>query len=106
MDQEKPVILEVAILDVKPGRETEFEASFEKAQNIISSMHGYVSHQLQNCVENSSRYILLVNWETLEDHTIGFRKSAQYQEWRSLLHHFYDPFPVVEHYQSVYSNTL
>lgn len=100
------MILEVAILDVKPGRETEFEASFEKAQNIISSMHGYVSHQLQNCVENSSRYILLVNWETLEDHTIGFRKSAQYQEWRSLLHHFYDPFPVVEHYKSVYSNTL
>ena len=100
------MILEVAILDVKPGRETEFEATFEKAQKIISSMHGYVSHQLQNCVENSSRYILLVNWETLEDHTIGFRKSAQYQEWRSLLHQFYDPFPVVEHYQSVYSNAL
>jgi heme-degrading monooxygenase HmoA len=100
------VILEVAILDVKPGRETEFEATFEKAQKIISSMHGYVSHQLQNCVENSSRYILLVNWETLEDHTIGFRESAQYQEWRSLLHQFYDPFPVVEHYQSVYSNAL
>jgi heme-degrading monooxygenase HmoA len=100
------VILEVAILDVKPGRETEFEATFEKAQKIISSMHGYVSHQLQNCVENSSRYILLVNWETLEDHTIGFRESVQYQEWRSLLHQFYDPFPVVEHYQSVYSNAL
>lgn len=100
------MILEVAILDVKPGRETEFEATFEKAQKIISSMHGYVSHQLQNCVENSSRYILLVNWETLEDHTIGFRESAQYQEWRSLLHQFYDPFPVVEHYQSVYSNAL
>ena len=100
------MILEVAILDVKPGRETEFEATFEKAQKIISSMHGYVSHQLQNCVENSSRYILLVNWETLEDHTIGFRESVQYQEWRSLLHQFYDPFPVVEHYQSVYSNAL
>lgn len=99
------MILEVAILDVKPGREAEFEATFEKAQKIISSMQGYVSHQLQNCIENPSRYILMVNWETLEDHTIGFRESEQYQEWRSLLHHFYDPFPVVEHYQGVYGNS-
>jgi len=100
------MILEVAILDVKPGQEAEFEVAFESAQKIISSMHGYLSHQLQKCLENPGRYILLVNWETLEDHTIGFRESDQYQEWRSLLHHFYDPFPSVEHYRSVYSNSL
>jgi len=100
------MILEVAILDVKPGQEIEFEAAFEDAQKIISSMHGYLSHQLQKCLENPNRYVLLVNWETLEDHTVGFRESAEYQEWRSLLHHFYDPFPSVEHYQSVYSNSL
>ncbi len=98
------MILEVAVLDVKQNQEIEFEAAFEKAQNIISSMDGYVSHQLQKCIENKSRYILLVNWKTLEDHTVGFRGSNQYQEWRSLLHHFYDPFPIVEHYESVYSN--
>lgn len=100
------MILEVAVLDVKPDQEKEFEAAFEKAQHIISGMDGYVSHQLQKCIENKSRYILLVNWKTLEDHTVGFRGSKQYQEWQSLLHHFYDPFPVVAHYESVYSNAL
>ena len=96
------MILEVAILDVEPGREKEFETAFGEPQKIISSMDGYISHQLQKCIEKDSRYILLVNWQTLEDHTIGFRGSEQYQEWRSLLHHFYDPFPEVEHYTSVY----
>lgn len=97
------MILEVAILDVKPNLEQEFEQNFAKAQAIISSMTGYVSHQLQRCIEKPNRYILLVNWQTLEDHEHGFRQSAQYQEWKALLHHFYDPFPTVEHYQSVYS---
>ena len=95
------MILEVAILDVKPGLETEFEKTFGQAQKIISSMQVYQSHQLQNCLENKSRYILLVNWETLEDHTVGFRESEQYQQWRKLLHHFYQPFPTVEHYTTV-----
>ena len=98
------MILEVAILDVKPGQEHEFEESFGEAQAIISKMNGYVSHQLQKCMERSSRYILLVNWQTIEDHTVGFRESEEYQEWRALLHHFYEPFPEVEHYQPVYSN--
>ena len=100
------MILEVAILDVKPSQEQEFEKAFGNAQKIVSSMNGYVSHQLQKCIEKSNRYILLVNWKTLEDHTIGFRKSKEYQEWRALLHHFYEPFPEVEHYQNVYNNAL
>ncbi len=98
------MILEVAILDVKPGEEQAFEAAFGTAQAIIASMQGYVSHQLQRCIEQPNRYVLLVNWQTLEAHTIGFRESDQYQEWKSLLHHFYDPFPVVEHYERVYGN--
>ena len=100
------MILEVAILDVKPGKETEFEQAFGKAQKIISSMRGYVSHKLQKCIERKTRYILLVNWENLEDHTVGFRESKEYQEWRNLLHHFYEPFPEVEHYESVFNNAL
>ena len=95
------MILEVAILDVIPEQTTEFESSFSEAQGIISSMKGYISHQLQKCLEKPNRYILLVNWETLDDHTQGFRGSAEYQEWRRLLHHFYDPFPEVEHYALV-----
>ncbi|OUR74313.1 antibiotic biosynthesis monooxygenase [Arcobacter sp. 31_11_sub10_T18] len=92
------MILEVAILDVKQGQEEEFELTFKKAQKIISSMQGYVSHQLQKCIEKDNRYILLVNWKTLEDHTVGFRQSEPYEQWKELLHHFYSPFPEVEHY--------
>ena len=95
------MILEVAILDVILGQESEFQAAFANASPIISAMQGYVSHQLQRCVEKQNRYILLVNWETLEDHTVGFRGSEQYQEWKKLLHHFYDPFPTVEHYELI-----
>jgi heme-degrading monooxygenase HmoA len=95
------MILEVAILNVVASKEGEFEAAFKRASNIIASMPGYVSHQLQRCLENRSRYVLLVNWKKLEDHTVGFRGSPQYQEWRKLLHHFYHPFPTVEHYEMV-----
>lgn len=92
------MILEVAILEVIPGRAAEYEAAFAEAAPIIASMPGYRSHQLKRCLEKANRYILLVEWETLEDHTEGFRKSSAYQDWKRLLHHFYDPFPVVEHY--------
>lgn len=95
------MILEVAILDVIPGQTDAFESVFAQAQSIIASMNGYISHELQRCLETESRYILLVKWETLEDHTQGFRGSVEYREWKALLHHFYDPFPVVEHYESV-----
>ena len=95
------MILEQAVLDVKPGQELEFEAAFARAQRIISASPGYLGHELQRCLERRNRYLLLVRWRTLEDHTEGFRKSAPYQEWRKLLHHFYDPFPTVEHYEAV-----
>jgi heme-degrading monooxygenase HmoA len=95
------MILELAILNVRPGRATEFERTFCEAQRIISSMVGYVSHELQRCLEVENKYVLLVRWRRLEDHTEGFRQSTEYQEWRRLLHDFYDPFPMVEHYESV-----
>lgn len=95
------MILEVAILNVIKGKEAEFELSFSKAQSIISSIDGYLSHQLQKCIEVENRYILLVHWKNIESHTVNFRKSAIYHEWKTMLHHFYDPFPVVEHYQLV-----
>lgn len=94
-------VLEVAILDVISGREQEFQSAFSEAQEIIASMPGYLGHELQRCMENRSRYILLVRWDSLEAHTVGFRESSQYQQWKSLLHHFYDPFPIVQHYQDI-----
>lgn len=95
------MILEVAILNVRPGMASDFEAAFARASSIISAMPGYLSHRLERCIEVPNRYILLVDWESLEAHTVGFRGSPQYQEWKRLLHHFYDPFPTVEHYESL-----
>lgn len=95
------MILEVATLNVIPNQEHAFEAAFDQAQHIIADMAGYRSHQLQRCLEHHGRYLLLVEWDSLEDHTVGFRGSAEYQQWRALLHHFYDPFPEVEHCERV-----
>jgi heme-degrading monooxygenase HmoA len=92
------MVLEVAILYVKRGEEQEFELAFSKAKEIISAAKGYIEHQLQKCIEVKGKYILLVKWESVEDHTEGFRKGKSYEEWKKLLHHFYDPFPIVEHY--------
>jgi heme-degrading monooxygenase HmoA len=92
------MILEIAQLQIKPGETAAFEAAFTQAQPIIASMSGYLGHELQRCIENDHQYMLLVRWATLEDHTVGFRQSSQYQEWRKLLHHYYDPFPTVLHY--------
>ena len=96
------MILEVAILNVKAGETAVFEAAFAQAQQIISGMTGYIEHELQKCLEVENQYILLVRWQTLEDHTIGFRQSAEYQEWKALLHHFYEPFPTVHHYERLF----
>ncbi len=98
------MILEVAVLTIKSGTQIAFEAAFDEASSIISAMPGYCSHELQRCIEIQNQYVLLVRWQTLEDHTIGFRQSPEYQTWRSLLHHFYEPFPTVEHYESVLSH--
>lgn len=95
------MILEVATLRVRPGQRTEFEAAFRQAQRVISASPGYVSHELQHCLEQDGDYVLLVRWLTLADHEVGFRQSAPYQEWKRLLHHFYDPFPTVLHYAAV-----
>ena len=98
------MVLEVALLTVRAGMGEAFEDAFRQAAPIIASMPGYLSHELQRCIEVPARYVLLVRWETLEDHTVGFRHSSAYQEWKGLLHHFYDPFPTVEHFELVPSH--
>lgn len=93
------MVLEHAILEVIPGQQAAFEEAFATAKSVISAAPGFGSLRLSRCVEEPGRYLLLVEWERLEDHTVGFRGSPAYQEWRSLLHHFYDPMPTVDHYQ-------
>ncbi|MBG9449258.1 MULTISPECIES: antibiotic biosynthesis monooxygenase family protein [Cytobacillus] len=95
------MILEAVMLQVKKGMEEEYEQAFREASKVISSMKGYISHELQRCMEVEGKYLLLVKWESLEAHTVGFRQSKEYQEWKRQLHHFYDPFPDVEHFENV-----
>lgn len=95
------MILEIAQLPVKPGQAAAFEAAFAQEQAIIASMPGYLGHELHKCIEQAGHYMLLVRWESVEHHEQGFRRSAGYQQWRALLHHFYDPFPTVLHYEQV-----
>ena len=95
------MVLEAAALYVLSGKENDFEADFKIAGQYISSVPGYIKHSLQKCLEQNGKYLLLVEWEKLEDHTVGFRQSAVYEPWKKLLHHYYDPFPMVEHYTAV-----
>jgi heme-degrading monooxygenase HmoA len=93
------MILEMAVLQVKPGKAAEFQEAFRTAEPIITDAAGHIDHELHRCVEDPDRFLLLVRWRTLEDHTRGFRGSPEYQRWKALLHHFYDPFPEVLHYE-------
>jgi heme-degrading monooxygenase HmoA len=95
------MILEAVVLNVKSGCEGDFEIAFTAASCLIASIDGYLSHELHRCTEVQGKYLLLVRWANLEAHTIRFRSSAEYQEWKRMLHHFYDPFPIVEHFEEV-----
>ena len=96
------MITEIALLNIQQGESGNFEIAFGEAQKIISSMQGHIEHELQKCLEAEDKYLLIVCWNSLEDHTEGFRQSTEYNEWKKLLHHFYDPFPVVELYKRIY----
>ena len=100
------MILEVVKWDIKPNKEKEFESAFKKAQTILSTANGYISHEFHKCIEKPSRYILLVKWETLEDHTVGFRNSDAYGKYRSMLNQYYEPGATMEHFEMVHSNSL
>ena len=95
------MITEHALLQVIPGREDEFVGAMKRAKDLIASSPGFVSLRVERGIERPGYFLLLVEWETLEDHTEGFRGSVAYEQWRAALHHFYDPFPVVEHYEPV-----
>lgn len=92
------MILEAAVLNVKRGQGAAFERAMAEARPLIAATPGFKGIEVRPCLETPGRYLLLVWWEKLEDHTVGFRQSDRYPEWRERLHHFYEPFPLVEHY--------
>ena len=98
------MILEAVFLFVKPDLANQFEVDFVNASQFISSIDGYLGHRLEKCLEVDNKYLLLVDWNTLENHTIGFRTSAAYLNWKKILHNYYEPFPIVEHFETVFKN--
>ena len=93
------MITEHAVLDVKAGQALAFEAAMRKAVPLISASDGFLGIEVLPCVEKPGRYVLLVKWSDVDAHEVGFRESERYQEWKALLHGFYLPFPVVQHYR-------
>lgn len=93
------MILEAVVLNVRKRESPEFEAAFDEAKSIVAASPGFISLRLMRCLETPGRYQLLIEWARLEDHVVGFRESAPFSEWRRLLHHFYEPMPLVEHFE-------
>jgi heme-degrading monooxygenase HmoA len=91
------MVTEIAQIDVKPGLEAEFEAGVAKAAPLFQRAKGCQALELQRSVEKPSRYRLFVQWETVEDHTVAFRGSDDFQEWRRLVAHCFERPPEVEH---------
>jgi heme-degrading monooxygenase HmoA len=92
------VILEHAILDVAPTETADYEAALKEALPFIAATQGFIRLEIRPCLEKPGRYLLLVEWREIRDHTEGFRNSDRYQAWKNLLHRFYSPFPLVQHY--------
>lgn len=95
------MILEAAVLQVRAGEESAFEEAMRRAAPVIAGSPGYLRHELRRCLETKGRYLLLVRWETLEAHTVGFRESPRFSEWRAIIGPFFAAPPSVEHYESV-----
>ena len=95
------MILEVAVLQIKPGEGHRFEQAFPEAEKVLVQAKGHLSHELRRCIETRDRYLLLVRWEALADHTEGFRGSPLFKQWRAVIGPFFDGAPVVEHYEAV-----
>jgi heme-degrading monooxygenase HmoA len=92
------MIVEHALLQVKPGQSAAFEAAMAKAQPLIAASPGFQGLEVRPAAEEPGLYLLLVRWDDVASHRDGFRSSDRYQEWRKLLHHFYDPMPVVRYF--------
>jgi heme-degrading monooxygenase HmoA len=95
------MIIEIAQLTIRPGSEQQFEAVFFTAIGVLRGCKGYLSHELRRSIETPNRYALIVRWQTLEDHTVGFRGSPAFTEWRGHIGPYLESPPVVEHFQSV-----
>ncbi len=95
------MVLEVVNVNIIPGKEAEYEAALAEAWKVVARAPGFVSFEVKRCIERPSRYILLINWKTIEAHMEGFRNSPDFQVWRGMVQHLYDGAALVEHYTTI-----
>jgi heme-degrading monooxygenase HmoA len=100
-EEDIDMILEVAIMTIKPDRISEFEAVFPKAAAISASTPGYISHELQRCVETKGKYFYMIRWESIEAHLVNFRESPRREAFRNLLAGFWAEPNFTEHFEAV-----
>lgn len=98
------MILEAGYVFIKPGQEIEFEEKFKQATQYIAATKGYIRHQLQRCIEQENKYLLLVEWESVEAHMVNFRQSKNFVEWRKLIGSYFESPPNMEHFNFVFGN--
>lgn len=91
-------VVEHALLPVRAGSEAGFEAAFAEARPLIEASPGFLSIEIRRPTAAGQPYLLLAEWQSIEDHRDGFRKSDRYERWRALLHRFYDPVPAVSYF--------
>ena len=97
------MIIEVATSRVKPGLEAEFEAAVGKAVEVFRRAEGCLGLVLTRCVEDPSHFDVVIRWKTLEDHTVGFRTSPLFAEWRALVGPYFAEPPSVKHYANIFA---
>jgi heme-degrading monooxygenase HmoA len=96
------MILEVADIRIQPGAQAEFDAAIARGlETVIAKAHGYRGHRVVKGIESPERYLLMIEWDTVEDHTVGFRGSPAFQEWRAIVGPFFAAPPQVEHFAPV-----
>lgn len=96
------MILELADIRIQPGQNAAFEAAIAQAAGtIISQAKGFQSFTVNRGIESPERYVLQIMWDTLEDHTVGFRQSELFTQWRGIVGPFFAAPPVVEHFELV-----
>jgi heme-degrading monooxygenase HmoA len=94
------MILEIADIRIQPGKQAEFDAAVQRGlREVISKAKGFLGFQVQKCIETPERYVLLIRWQTLENHTVDFRQSQAFQEWRAIVGPFFATPPHVEHFE-------
>ncbi len=94
------MIVEHALLQIRPGQSEAFETAMAEARLLVAAQPGFQSIEVRPSVDDPEIYLLLIKWDRIESHRDLFRQSAEYQQWRGLLHHFYDPMPVVNYYEA------